>query len=283
MKYGLAAAIVAALFAFAGEAGAAPYPTVELVPANSNPPVPAGLKVTCMEAPDTLSPSTTCPVVKYNGITTWAYSFIDNRVAFALVSYDANNRVVSKVTKNGARYVWMIVVSTDHQSIAVSGQSNQSVIAQMAELSQPIDMPAAPPPSDQPQQPPAPSTNSESSSGASSATTFKVCNRTSWKIAIAMDYMPVGENDWREVGWFTVTPGDCASLATTNNRYIYARGEGLDGANLYWGGDAHHCVVNPGPYDFRTTAGGDCPQGEAKEFKSFYMPAGPEFTWNLDP
>ena len=104
------------------------------VPANSNPPVPAGLKVTCMQGPDVLTESKTCPVVKYQGITTWAYSFIDNRVSMALVSYDAQNKVVGNVTKNGARYVWNITSSTYNKTVTFEGQAKQRVNATWAEL-----------------------------------------------------------------------------------------------------------------------------------------------------
>ena len=107
---------------------------IAYVPANSNPPVPAGLKVTCMQGPDVLTESKTCPVVKYQGITTWAYSFIDNRVSMALVSYDAQNKVVGNVTKNGARYVWNITSSTYNKTVTFEGQAKQRVDATWAEL-----------------------------------------------------------------------------------------------------------------------------------------------------
>jgi hypothetical protein len=84
-------------------------PQVDLVPSNSQPPVPDGLKMTCMVDGKTLQLNTLCPVVRYRGVTTWAYSFIDNRVSMALVSYDFQNNIVGNVTKDGARYVWRIM------------------------------------------------------------------------------------------------------------------------------------------------------------------------------
>jgi len=109
-------------------------PTIALVPANSNPPVPAGLKVTCLTGPDVLTESKTCPVVKYQGITTWAYSFIDNEVSMALVSYDAQNKVVRNVTKDGARYVWTITSDTRNKTVTFEGQAKQRINATWAEL-----------------------------------------------------------------------------------------------------------------------------------------------------
>ena len=109
-------------------------PAVVYVPVNSNPPIPAGLKVACMKGPVDLTSSKTCPVVEFMGNTTWAYSFIDNRVAMALVTYDAHNNVMSNVTKDGARYVWQIISSVDDKTVTFSGQANQNIVATWSDL-----------------------------------------------------------------------------------------------------------------------------------------------------
>lgn len=123
----LLAAAAVGLVAVAPAAAQMKKPVAEIVyvPATSNPPVPAGLKVTCLTGPNVLTSSKTCPVVKYEGITTWAYSFIDNRVSMALVSYDAKNTVVRNVIHNGARYVWNAISSLPNQTVMFVGQSNQ--------------------------------------------------------------------------------------------------------------------------------------------------------------
>jgi hypothetical protein len=110
---------------------------IAYVPANSHPPVPMGLKVTCLRGPNTLMSSKTCPVVKYQGITTWAYSFYDNRVALGLVSYDAQNNVVRNVTKNGARYVWVMTSSVRTKTATMSGQANKTITVPWTELGTP--------------------------------------------------------------------------------------------------------------------------------------------------
>jgi hypothetical protein len=129
------AAIGLLLVAPAAAQGKKDEAVVVYVPTNSNPPVPAGLKATCLQGPDVLTPSKTCPVVKYQGITTWAYSFIDNRVPMALVSYDAQNKVVRNVTKDGARYVWTITSRARNKTVTFEvGHAKQSVSATWAEL-----------------------------------------------------------------------------------------------------------------------------------------------------
>jgi len=70
--------------------------------------------------------------VKYQGITTWAYSFTDNRVSMALVSYDAQNKVMGNVTKDGARYVWNVISSGPNQTVMFEGQAKQRVSATWA-------------------------------------------------------------------------------------------------------------------------------------------------------
>jgi hypothetical protein len=102
-------------------------PQIATVPANSNPPVPAGLKVTCTPNPNTGAPSPTCPVIQYGGVTTWAYSFIDNRVSYGIVSYDANGQVLKNVTRDGARYVYKMTVDPGAKTVSVWGQSDAKV------------------------------------------------------------------------------------------------------------------------------------------------------------
>ncbi len=129
----LGAALAAPLAAIAAD----PVAIVVYVPANSNPPVPAGLKVTCLKGPNVLASSGKCPVVTYNGITTWAYSYIDNRVSMALVSYDSKNNVVANVEKPGARYVWNATSSQVDRTVIFFGQSNQNVTAAWSSLGGP--------------------------------------------------------------------------------------------------------------------------------------------------
>lgn len=109
-------------------------PQVSYVPTNSGPTPPAGLKVACMPGPNTLTSSKTCPVIKYLGDTTWAYSYIDNRVSLAFVTYDASNNVVLNQNKDGTRYVWNIISSYDTKLIQAFGQSNAYVTLNWSDL-----------------------------------------------------------------------------------------------------------------------------------------------------
>jgi len=126
-------------------------PTIALVPANSPPPVPSGMKVTCLTGPDSLQSSPTCPVIQYGGNTTWAFSFIDNRVSYGIVTYDAANNVVKNVTRDGARYVYKMTVDPSAQTVSVWGQANAKVDVAWSDLPtaapEVVQVPAnAPPP-----------------------------------------------------------------------------------------------------------------------------------------
>ena len=120
-----ACAIGLAFVAPAAAQGPKQWALIKFVPGSSHPPIPAGLKVTCLTGPNVLTSSKTCPVVVYQGITTWAYSFYDNRVSMALVSYDARGNVVRNVTKDGVRYVWNMIPGSKSKLVTVFGQSNQ--------------------------------------------------------------------------------------------------------------------------------------------------------------
>jgi hypothetical protein len=120
----------------AAPAHAQTTPQIATVPASPSPTVPAGMKVTCMKDGSSLQPSPTCPVIQYNGFTTWAYSFIDNRVAYGVVSYDGAGKVAKTVTRNGARYVYKITVDPNAKTVSVWGQSNAKVDIAWADLPQ---------------------------------------------------------------------------------------------------------------------------------------------------
>lgn len=121
--------VVGAILAGPAMAGA-PQPEqaiVAYVPADSGPTLPRGLKVACMASPNSLRPDKTCPVIHYQGMTTWAYSYEDNRLAMALVTYDATGRIVRKAEKEGARYVWNMVSSYRTHQITIAGQDSHTI------------------------------------------------------------------------------------------------------------------------------------------------------------
>lgn len=131
----LGAFLVAVVLAPAAAQTPRPVAAVAYVAATSHPPMPAGLQLVCMPVSNQGAPmSETCPVVQYQGITTWAYSFTDNRMSLALVSYDADNKVVRNVEKGGARYLFNAIVNEPNQTVTFIGQAEQWVTVPWSEL-----------------------------------------------------------------------------------------------------------------------------------------------------
>lgn len=120
-----------------GTALAQSDPTVEIPASGNHPGVPSGLKVTCLKGPDTLDSSPTCPVLKWQGYTYWAYSYNDNRNAMGIVAYDLSGKVVKQWEKTPARYVWQVTVNQTAQNVTFFGQSNQTIVMTWAELGLP--------------------------------------------------------------------------------------------------------------------------------------------------
>ncbi len=87
---------------------------------SSHPSIPDGLTRTCYKAGQ---PAPTCPVVKWNGITYWAFSYIDNRFSLGIVGYrDTDGTVAINKELPGARYLETITVGED--VVTFKGQNN---------------------------------------------------------------------------------------------------------------------------------------------------------------
>jgi uncharacterized membrane protein len=114
---------------------------------------------------------------------------------------------------------------------------------------------------------------------------LRVCNNTSQPALVASSYIPIGQSDWRNVGWTAVGPRSCReNLFTTNNNTVYLRAEVRGDSSQYWGNDIQQCVDYPGPYDFYTRSDDTtCPQGTPEGFTTIDTEGKEGFTWNLDP
>lgn len=128
--------LVAALAALVGTpALSADVAKVDYVPRQPPPPnVPADMNVTCANTPDFTALAAKCPVIRYQGMTTWVFSYKDNRWSMALVTYDANNRIVRNVEQKGARYIVNAVSSPRTQTVTLVGQSNKTITVPWSEF-----------------------------------------------------------------------------------------------------------------------------------------------------
>jgi hypothetical protein len=84
-------------------------------------------------SPFTFTPNG-APVIQWNGYTYWAYSYADNRMAMAILAYDATGKVVKQWEKPGARYLTSIAVDTEQKTIILVGQANQKTVFPWSDL-----------------------------------------------------------------------------------------------------------------------------------------------------
>jgi hypothetical protein len=109
-------------------------PLIETVNVSTHPPIPDGLKEVFMGDPESLETITTTNVIKFNGLTYWAYSYLDNRNSLAIVAYDSSNNIVNQWEKSGARYLWKITVDSDNETITFHGQASHTVFMNWSDL-----------------------------------------------------------------------------------------------------------------------------------------------------
>ena len=95
--------------------------------ATSAPDVPSGLQIACVTDGKTLEASRTCPVIRYQGSTTWIYSYKDNRTSLAVVSYDGDGKVIRNVEHAGARYVVGMTWDPKAQTVTITGEENRTI------------------------------------------------------------------------------------------------------------------------------------------------------------
>ncbi len=111
-------------------------PEVTQISKSSAPTPPTGMKVVCYDGPNSpsgSSPSSTCPVISYNGVDFWSFSYIDNRMALSLVGYKSGAKV-KQIDLSGPRYVWKAEVDDAAKTVTVWGQSSKSASTSWASL-----------------------------------------------------------------------------------------------------------------------------------------------------
>lgn len=134
---GAALTVASALVGASSAAQAQSTPQIATVPRASAPTPPSEMWALCTPNPNTGAPADTCPVIQYGGFTTWAFAYKDNRVAYGLVSYDAQGTIVKTAQLDGARYIYKMTVDPAAKTVDLWGQSNARVDVAWTDLPQP--------------------------------------------------------------------------------------------------------------------------------------------------
>jgi hypothetical protein len=137
------------------ELGKAVVPILSTQNASTQPPPPEDLKYVCLADPDKLGDSPTYPILvlgQYSfwgknysmscaGFTTFdfchgvsALSYVDNRLAMAILAYDNNRNLVGRWSRSGSRYVWRIDYDKETRQVSFIGQGKTSITFNLSEL-----------------------------------------------------------------------------------------------------------------------------------------------------
>ncbi len=110
----------------------------------------------------------------------------------------------------------------------------------------------------------------------------RVCNESRDHVRVAISYQPVGQRQFYNEGWYGVAPHSCETLALTGNAFFYAYAEVANDGERFWGGNHRLCVMYPGPYQFYSTASGECVSGqEPRNFAVLRANGWGVYTWTL--
>lgn len=122
--------------AAAAQAQATPNtPQVQFIPVGEAPSPPPGLQLACINAPVDGAPSSkSCPVIYYGAGKTWIFSYNDNRMSFAVVTYGPNGAIVRNAEAPGGRYIFDIFSDDHGQKLTLVGQSKNSVVINWSDL-----------------------------------------------------------------------------------------------------------------------------------------------------
>ncbi len=136
LSYRLFATLISA-FVVAGSACSSP-------PTSPTPDVPTVVKVPvasrgafdtttyypgCEVGPGSpVEPSTTCPVVRWDGYDYWAMAYHDNRSSMAIHVFDATGRLLNVVERPGARYLYAIDVDQAAKTVTFHGQTDRTIV-----------------------------------------------------------------------------------------------------------------------------------------------------------
>jgi uncharacterized membrane protein len=94
---------------------------------------------------------------------------------------------------------------------------------------------------------------------------MRYCNKSAMPIATAVTYLDNSDR-WVTEGWWTIWPGDCASVAPIYNRYIAVRAQVPGNVFAWTGKTKKYCVTNRA---FRRYTQDEC-GSDFKDFAEFF-------------
>lgn len=108
-------------------------PIVRPISLKHAPVLPSGMKLACKVGPNSNENADSCPVIWYNSINFWPFSYKDDRHSIGFVAY-ANHKILKQTELKGTRHAWKIVVNKDNQTVTIIGQNNKAVSTKWADM-----------------------------------------------------------------------------------------------------------------------------------------------------
>lgn len=106
---------------------ALPKVSIERRSQNESPPIPDGLKATCLANPNELQMNYSYPVITFGNFTYWPYSYINNCMALNIVKYNSKNEIIKQWEAKGTRYIFEILNDPKETKITFVGQGNTKI------------------------------------------------------------------------------------------------------------------------------------------------------------
>jgi virginiamycin B lyase len=122
--------VLSATPARAGE----PAPEIAAQAVAAAPTVPQGRAIRCTDGPAAKVNTSTCPVVRYQGLTWWPLDHADSRDAVVFAGFDAGGKLVKSVERPGTRSVHSVVADPVAKTVTLVGKDGARVSIGWAEL-----------------------------------------------------------------------------------------------------------------------------------------------------
>nr|WP_067063292.1 hypothetical protein [Mucilaginibacter sp. L294] len=104
-----------------------PPPAVSMIPVSQDPAIPAGLYSTWQLESNTSAIQSGIPVLAWGDYTYRVYEHPDNRLAFALIAFNKDGKIVTDWEIQGVRYINDITVDLANKRVSFTGQGPKTV------------------------------------------------------------------------------------------------------------------------------------------------------------
>lgn len=111
-------------------------PRIESRNVGAAPTAPAGTVTMCYTDASGATTAATCPIIRWNNITYWAFEYIDGRNALNFVAYNEDQEIISQSERVGTRQLWQINVNANEQTVTLLGIGSSQIVIPWSQLTQ---------------------------------------------------------------------------------------------------------------------------------------------------